>query len=138
MNLTLNEGLLSIESYAFNSCSALATITIPSTVTTLDNAFVQCSAITKIISKIQVPSAITYDTFYTTVYSTATLEVPAGTKSAYSEVDCWRRFQTIVESKATQMENIVVETNAVKRIVNGQLVIERDGRVFNASGAEVK
>ena len=36
------------------------------------------------------------------------------------------------------MENIVVETNAVKRIVNGQLVIERDGRVFNASGAEVK
>ena len=138
VNLTLNEGLLSIEDNAFYNCSALATITIPSTVTTLDNAFIRCSAITKIISKIQVPSAITYDTFYPTVYSTATLEVPAGTKNAYSEVDCWRRFETIVESKATQMEKIVVETNAVKRIVNGQLVIERDGRVFNASGAEVK
>lgn len=42
------------------------------------------------------------------------------------------------ESKPTQMENIVVETNAVKRIVNGQLVIERDGKTYNAQGAEIQ
>ena len=138
VNLTLNEGLLTIGNYAFNRCTSLITITIPSTITTLDNAFVGCSFITKVISKIQVPSAISYDTFYPTVYSTATLEVPAGTKNAYAEVDCWRRFQTIVEGKPTQIANTTVETNTIKRIVNGQLVIERDGRVFNASGAEVK
>lgn len=38
----------------------------------------------------------------------------------------------------TALNNTADETKAVKRIVNGQLVIEREGKLFNALGAEVK
>ena len=39
---------------------------------------------------------------------------------------------------ATAIDNTDAATKAVKRIVNGQLVIEREGKLFNALGAEVK
>lgn len=35
-------------------------------------------------------------------------------------------------------ENAAVEVKAAKRIVNGQVVIEKDGRLFNLLGAEMK
>lgn len=36
------------------------------------------------------------------------------------------------------VENTTVETKAVKVIHDGQLVIERDGKTFNAQGAQVR
>lgn len=39
---------------------------------------------------------------------------------------------------ATDIDNTTVTPNAAKRIVDGQLLIERDGKVFNATGAQVK
>jgi hypothetical protein len=39
---------------------------------------------------------------------------------------------------ATGVDNTAAERNAVKRIVNGQLLIEREGKTYNALGAEVK
>ena len=36
------------------------------------------------------------------------------------------------------IDNTEVRAKAVKRIVDGQLVIEREGKRFNALGAEVK
>ena len=41
-------------------------------------------------------------------------------------------------SEATGIENANANTKAVKRIVNGELRIIRDGKTFNALGAEVK
>ena len=137
-SVTLNEGLESIGNYAFLNLSLLTTITLPSTLTTLDNAFMGCVGLTKVVSKIQTPTAISFDTFPSSVYNNSTLEVPAGTKTAYEAVDCWRRFQNIVESGTTTIDNTAVDAKAVKRVVNGQLLIERDGRIFNATGAEIK
>ena len=39
---------------------------------------------------------------------------------------------------ATAIDNTTVDAKAAKRIVGGQLVIERDGKVFNATGTQVK
>ena len=39
---------------------------------------------------------------------------------------------------ATAIDNTAVDAKAVKRVVNGQLFIERDGKTFNAQGAQVK
>ena len=36
------------------------------------------------------------------------------------------------------IDNTAVETKAVKRIVNGQLLIEKKGKFYNAQGAEVR
>ena len=38
----------------------------------------------------------------------------------------------------TALDNAAVDAKAVKRIVDGKLLIERDGKAFNALGAEVK
>ena len=43
-----------------------------------------------------------------------------------------------IKSSATAISNTAVEAKAVKRIVNGQLLIERDGKLFNLTGAQVK
>ena len=54
----------------------------------------------------------------------------------YSGTDWGCNFY--VEKVATAIDNTDASTKAVKRIVNGQLVIEREGKLFNALGAEVK
>ena len=43
-----------------------------------------------------------------------------------------------LEGGATAIENTAVDTKAVKRIVNGQLLIEKNGKIYNAIGAEVR
>ena len=43
-----------------------------------------------------------------------------------------------IKGSATAISNTAVEAKAVKRIVNGQLLIEREGKTFNAIGAEVR
>ena len=45
---------------------------------------------------------------------------------------------TVTYPTPTALDNTADEAKAVKRIVNGQLVIEREGKLFNALGAEVK
>ncbi len=42
------------------------------------------------------------------------------------------------EDPATGVDNIAAEGKAVKRIVNGQMVIEKNGKLYNALGAEVR
>ena len=42
------------------------------------------------------------------------------------------------EGSATAIDNTAVDMKATKRIENGQIIIERDGKFFNATGAEVK
>ena len=42
------------------------------------------------------------------------------------------------EDPATGIDNIAAEGKAVKRIVNGQMVIEKNGKLYNALGAEVR
>jgi hypothetical protein len=51
----------------------------------------------------------------------------------YATLDLVVTFPT-----ATGIENANANTKAVKRIVNGELRIVRDGKTFNALGAEVK
>ena len=38
----------------------------------------------------------------------------------------------------TALDNTAAENKAIKRLVNGQLLIEKKGKVFNAQGVEVK
>ena len=45
---------------------------------------------------------------------------------------------TLEGGGTTAIENTAVDTKAVKRIVNDQLLIEKNGKLFNVTGAEVK
>lgn len=61
--------------------------------------------------------------------STADLSGAESTKTIYYQAE---------DGSATALNNTAEEGKAVKRIVNGQLVIEREGKMYNALGAEVK
>ena len=41
-------------------------------------------------------------------------------------------------SKATALDNTHDEVKAIKRIENGQLVIEKNGKLYNALGQEIR
>lgn len=46
-------------------------------------------------------------------------------------------IKMFVTKTTTAVENAKAEVKASKRIVNGQLVIVREGKMFNAVGAEL-
>ena len=71
-----------------------------------------------------------------------TNEAQVGTMTIYFQQkhnDTWGgHFYVDSSSPATGIDNNEVSAKAVKRLVNGQLVIEKNGKTFNALGAEVK
>lgn len=92
--VNLNEGLESIGTYDFGSCSSLGKIEIPSTVTRLgQNVFEGCSSLLQIIFKSETPpeticgvSHFNYDcNTYFNVNNDVIVYVPCGSKSAYTE-----------------------------------------------------
>ena len=111
--------LMSIMSvYAFAECSVLTLVNIPNSVTSIGNyAFSDCSGLTSVISLIEEPFEINSNVFEVPTFKTgindftsATLNVPAGTKSKYESTPAWNKFANIVEG----IENAVksVETDA--------------------------
>lgn len=108
-SVTFSEGLTSIGGSAFEGCKGLTSITIPSTVTSIAlNAFKDCNSLNSITSEIQKPFAINENVFST--YDTATLKVPAGTKSAYQSTAGWYKFKNITDG-----QDVVLTANSYTR-----------------------
>ena len=120
-SITIPNSVTSIGRGAFDMCSGLASVTIGNSVTSIgESAFSECSGLTSVISLIEEPFEINENTFeysdwvennqYDKVFTTATLYVPAGTKSKYESTPAWNKFKNIVEG----IENAVksVETDA--------------------------
>ncbi len=98
-SVTFGNNVTRIDNYVFRNCKSLSTITIPGSVTKLGyGVFTGCSNLSTIYSEIQSPFYIEEDVF--DVYETATLYVPAGTKSAYMNKWSWSKFFNIVEMDA--------------------------------------
>ena len=96
-SITIPNSVKSIGNYAFQSCNGLTSITIPNSVTSIgDAAFLFCSGLKDVISEIKTPFEIS-DNVYS-VYSTAKLTVPKGTKSTYQSTNYWNKFSNIVEA----------------------------------------
>ncbi|MDR1348496.1 MAG: leucine-rich repeat protein, partial [Prevotellaceae bacterium] len=85
---------------AFYGCTGLTSITIPGKVTTIgEGAFGGCSSLTNVTVAWADPATVRTDVaaFGSSPISTATLHVPAGTKSKYEMAAVWKDFGTIVE-----------------------------------------
>ena len=96
--VSLSYGLTSIGGSSFEGCKFVSSITIPGSVTSIAiNAFKNCTSLNTITSEIQNPFAIDESVFST--YSTATLNVPRGTKNAYQSTSGWNKFANIVAPK---------------------------------------
>ena len=88
------DGVLTIGEGAFRNCYSLVSVFIPNSVTSIgSNAFGNCNNLNQVFSLIRSPFAINQNIF--TTYSTATLFIPKGTKSAYQAKSGWKKFSNI-------------------------------------------
>ena len=100
--LNLPEGLIKLEGKrmggAFSNCHNLRSVTLPSTLKEIgDYTFSNCNNLTQVISKIDIPYAISDDVFSNSSAFNNTLYVPKGTISLYQSTTCWNKFANIVE-----------------------------------------
>ena len=80
-NIILEEGTLGIAGSAFDGCTGLTSITIPSSVTSIGDFAFECDNLISVRVKIPTPLSIGEGTFWNRF--NATLYVPVGSKAAY-------------------------------------------------------
>jgi uncharacterized protein YjdB len=98
-SLTLPNSVTYIGDAAFYGCNSLASVNIPNSVTTIgDEAFRGCTSLRNVVVLRTTPPSIASNTFVDVPFSSATLTVPSGSKSAYQNAEGWKDFGTIIEA----------------------------------------
>jgi len=164
--ITLPENLQTIGVECFHGCKALTSIRIPDKVETIDfGAFRYCDALTSVVLPSSCPYigdhcfahdyalslifnyAETPQSIYASAFSgisvpeVITLRVPYGSGPAYRAAEGWKMLN--IEELPDPNEGIdevsqQPKANSQKLIKNGQLIIERNGKTYNALGTGLK
>lgn len=162
-NVTLPEGLTYLGNASFVACTSLTEIVIPNGVTTITGSFTECTS----LKHVTIGNAVTFidmvafgdckalETFtcYTVTppalglipffgvnLAAATLYVPAEAVEAYRAAATWKDFGTIAAIPATGIDQITNDKSKMtnKIIRDGILLIEKNGKLYNAQGVEVR
>lgn len=105
--ITLPESLTTIEDYAFCR-SRLSTITIPASVTVIgDKAFTDCTTLKEIHSQNPEPPHAEKTTFSGVNVKRTVLYVPIGSAEDYSWAVGWDQFTNIEEEDVSQVSSIM-------------------------------
>jgi len=142
-HVIINNGVTSIGVDAFYYCSGLTSVTIPNSVTSIgDYAFYRCGALTSVTINAESLESYGNDVFYNT-HANLKIYVPAGSVNTYKAAENWSAYEDkIVAIPApipTAVENVQTnEVQASKFFRDGQILIEKNGKIYNAQGAEVK
>ncbi len=140
-NIVIPEGVTEVGHAAFYGCTYLKEMTLPSTMQTIaDNAFSQCQKVSKITVNATTPPVVEPKTFED-IDRNIPLYVPAGTASQYKQADYWCEFFNVIEQDAlSSVENLNAPsptTTCQKLLRDGQLLILKDGKTYNAMGQEM-
>lgn len=94
--VSFNTGLITINEYAFNSCSQLTSIELPSSIIAIgESAFAGCSQVSSIISKSVEPPTVQSNAFGGVAKDNFTVEVPAASVKRYQSESGWSDFKRI-------------------------------------------
>ena len=138
-HLTIPEGVTEVGDAAFYGCTYLVDMTLPSTVQSIgDNGFALCAKLQKIHLKATTPPTIQAKTFFD-VNRQIPVYVPDEAVEAYESDPYWSEFDIQgVRNVATAVEHIQTRnSNNQKLLRDGQLIILRDGKIYNVMGIEL-
>ena len=111
-SLTLPSSVTSIGSSAFSGCSGLTSLTLPSSVTSIEwSAFSGCSGLSSIYVNWESPLSIDASTFEDANTGKCILYVPKGTYDDYW-ISNWGIFENIVEYNPTGIDHITTSGEA--------------------------
>lgn len=97
--ITIPESVTSIEEYAFASCHWLASITIPKNVIHIGNyAFRDCSKLESIHCMPTIPPVIGLNVFHNSS-SVKTIYVPTEALESYKTADGWKDYRQFIIGK---------------------------------------
>ena len=133
-------GIESIEMDAFADCENLTSVIIPNSVSKIGGwAFRGCSALTSITNYRSAPQIIDNYVFQDIDLSHCKLYVLKESVNLYMIVDVWREFGEIIGVDALlSIENTSIEPKTSKIICDGQVIIERNDKIYTLTGQEVK
>ena len=127
---------------AYSGTAPLTSVTIPASVTSIGaQAFIGNSNLATVTCYATTPPTAGEYCFYG-ISSTATLNVPSGTKTDYSAADIWKdSFATIEEMTPTKITTVGADAkndvnNTLKFFKDGKLQIIKNGHKYNAAGQE--
>ncbi len=131
---------------AFSGCRALSKLILPAGLKYIEHyAFDYCSELKTIYNYNPVP--IVFDisdaaVFHDVPCADVTLFVPFGSKAAYETAPVWQDFNIVEfdphEGIEEPTSDSALKGRGQKVIRDGQLLIERNGKTYNALGAELK
>ncbi|MBQ4395750.1 MAG: leucine-rich repeat domain-containing protein, partial [Paludibacteraceae bacterium] len=121
----------------FKGCESLSSVVIPASVTSLTfYTFGGCVSLKEITNYATTPQSVEEDVFDQVDKANCKLYVPSSAVEAYKATEVWKDFDI---QAAQGIEDIVVPTGEAQKILmNGTLLIERNGKTYNAQGAEVR
>ena len=108
-SVTIPSSVTSIGGRAFEGCSSLTSVTIGNGVTFIGNYAFNCANLTKVVSLIEEPFAISSNVFCQDTKMNADLFVPSGIVDKYKSTDGWKEFMFIQD-----IENMMDGIEAVR------------------------
>lgn len=136
-DIIIPEGVTEIGSAAFYGCTYLKELTLPSSLQSIaDNAFALCAKLGQMNVDANTPPQVEARTFED-VNRSIPVYVPAESVDLYQTAEVWKEFNIRAKVPAG-IEHMGVDNNGVQKIIsNGQLIIIRDGKTYNAMGQEL-
>ena len=140
-SMIIPNGITKIRGFAFYHCTSLKSINLPQSITQIQrDAFRDCTALTTVVCEaVQVPDC-QHNIFANIPFLEATLYVPEESLEDYKSATYWKDFGTILPIAPTGTENTHSKNNNsssfTKVILNGQLLILRDGKTYTVMGVE--
>ena len=141
--LKIPDGVAILKEGAFYYCNALETVEIPSSTAIIEDfVFWYCYSLKTVYNLATVPQSINANVFKYVDISKCTLYVPQGCKAAYEAAPVWKDFIIKEMARPEGIEQPTSDSSlkgrANKVLRDGMLLIERNGKTYNAQGVEVK